>query len=58
MQLFSSTGVFSGTEEEICLWLEQLCLVPEANREEVILFVQSVFTAILLKDPYSYTEQV
>ncbi len=58
MQLFSSTGVFSGTEDEISLWLEQLCLVQECDREEVILFVQSVFTAILLKDPYSYTEQV
>ena len=57
-QLFSSTGVLSGTEEEITIWLQELGSSTDSENREILSFLEQVFFTVLIKDPYSFTERV
>ena len=57
-QLFSSTGVLSGTEEEVTVWLQELSSSTDSENREILSFLEQVFFTVLIKDPYSFTEQV
>ena len=57
-QLFSSTGVLSGTEEEVTVWLQELCSSTESENREIFRFLEQVFFTALIKDPYRFSEEV